>query len=131
MARRTAETDPYEGLRTRAHWKRSDAERVVEDWRGSGLSMAEFARRHHLGLHRIHWWRDRTLREDPVQGEPVGARLVPAVVRRAPLIALDVGSKEPAVAVVVDGVRVELSSAHDTDPRWLAALVSALRGERA
>jgi transposase-like protein len=120
------EVDQYKGLRGRSHWKRADAARVLCDWRRSGESMAAFARRHGLGAHRLHWWRDRV--EDAV--EEASVRLVPAVVRPAPLLTLRPASPQEAVVVEVDGIRVSISDPQETDPRWVAAVVSALRGEK-
>jgi hypothetical protein len=50
-------TEPYEGMRTRQHWKRENAARVLADWVDSGESMTAFTRRHQLSLHRLQWWR--------------------------------------------------------------------------
>jgi hypothetical protein len=50
-------TDPYEDTRTRQHWKREKAARVLADWVESGESMTAFTRRHQLSLHRLQWWR--------------------------------------------------------------------------
>jgi hypothetical protein len=54
-------TDPYEGMRTRQHWKRENAARVLADWVESGESMTAFTRRHQLSLHRLQWWRAQQL----------------------------------------------------------------------
>jgi hypothetical protein len=131
MARQQrAEFDPYEGLRTRAHWKPAGAARVLAEWRQSGETMTAFAARHRLGLHRLHYWRER-LGTKPAATEPLGVRLVPAVVVPAPLLSLEPGTTGVPVCVVVEGVRVELSDPHGTDPQWVAALVQGLRGGRA
>jgi len=45
--------DPYEGMRTRRHWKREDATRVLADWSESGESMTAFTRRHQISMHRL------------------------------------------------------------------------------
>jgi hypothetical protein len=116
--------DDYEGLRTRSHWKREDAARVLADWTSSGTSMSAFARQHRLGLHRLQWWRGR-LGE---ACEEQSARLVPAVVRRAPLIALD--ASVGVVCIDAQGTRIEIHDPQRTDPRWLAAFVLELRGGR-
>jgi hypothetical protein len=131
MARQqTAELDPYEGLRTRARWKRAEAGRVLSDWRQSGESMTGFARRHGLGLHRLHYWREQ-LGGKVSAVEAQGVRLVPAVLRRSPPLAVESRTAWAPVCVVTDGVRVELSDPQGTDPQWVAALVSSLRGARA
>ena len=119
--------DRYEGLRTRAHWKRDDAVRVLSDWAQSGESMAGFARRHRLGLHRLQWWRGQLKDAEQVAGAQA-LRLVPAVVR-APL--LSVGTVRAAVSVVTDdGTRVEIVDPQHAQPQWVAALVFALKQGR-
>lgn len=118
-------SDPYASMRTRAHWKPEDATRVLDDWSRSGLSMAAFAREHGLRQQRLQWWQAR-LRESSAQ--PV--RLVPATPRQAPLIELASMPCAAVVVVTIDGVRVELTTPSETDPRWVAALVHAVRGDR-
>jgi len=117
--------DQYERLRGRAHWKQADAVRVLEAWKRSGESMAAFARRHGLGARRLSWWRERV--DAVVEEAPV--RFIPAMVRPAPLVSLRPSSPQGAVVVEVGGVRVSISDPQGTDPRWVAAVVSALRGE--
>jgi hypothetical protein len=132
MAResRTTEVDPYAGLRTRAHWKPADAARVLGDWSRSGEGLSAFARRHKLGLQRLKRWRGR-LGAQVTEHEGGGARLVPVVVRsKAPLVGLKPAARTFAVSLEVDTVRIEVVNAHETDPRWVAALVRELRGER-
>ena len=129
MATKETVTDVYAGMRTRAHWKREDAARVLADWASSGESMAAFARRHRLGLHRLQWWRGQM--KEATGTQAVGTGLVPAVVRRAPLISVESGTTRAAVCVVTEGARVEIFDPQATDPRWVASLVSSLRaGQR-
>ena len=135
MARQqTAESDPYEGMRTGARWKPADAGRVVTEWTKSGESMTAFARRHGLALHRMHYWRER-LGTEPAAAATTrpGVRFVPAVVgpASAPLLSVEPRTTAVPVCVVADGVRVELSDPHGTDPQWVAALVQSLRRGRA
>lgn len=117
-------SDRYSSLRTRSHWKAEDASRVLSDWSRSGLTMAAFAREHGLGLHRIRWWQAR-------QGdsEAPTVHLVAVTPRQAPLVALG-SAVGTALVVDVEGVRIEVSNSRETDPRWVAALVLGLRGER-
>lgn len=117
--------DRYEGMRTRRHWKREGAARVLSDWASSGESMAAFARRHRLGLHRLQWWRAQLAQTADCHAQAV--RLIPAVPRRAPLISI--GSPAAGVvSVTIGAARIEVNDPGQTDPRWLAALVSELRG---
>jgi transposase-like protein len=123
--------DPYEGMRTRAHWKAADAARVLADWSESGESLAAFARRHELGLERLSRWRERLAKARAPGAEGAGARLIPMVVRPSPLFAVEAGAKSYALSIVVDGTRIEVADVHGADPRWVAALVHELRGGRA
>lgn len=118
-------TDAYEGMRTRRHWKRETAARVLSDWTSSGESLTAFARRHKLSLHRLQWWRAQLAQAPEPHAQPV--RLIPIVPGQAPLI--DVGPQTAgAVSVMVGATRIEVSDPGQTDPRWLAALVLELRG---
>jgi hypothetical protein len=92
--------------------------------------MTGFARRHRLGLHRLHYWREQLGAQLSVLASQ-GVRLVPAVIRPSPSLAADSRTARVPVCIVVDGVRVELSDPQGTDPEWVAAVVSNLRGMRA
>lgn len=122
------EVDRYAGMRTRRHWKRDEAARALADWAQSGESMAAFARRNELGLHRLQWWRGQ-LAQQPAAAARESVRLLPVVPRQAPLIALPSGAAS-AVSVTVGSARIDVSDVRQTDPRWLAALVAELRGDR-
>lgn len=116
--------DPYEGMRTRRHWKREDATRVLTDWAESGESMTAFTRRHQLSTHRLQWWRTQLAQQNAAGSEQV--RLMPVVPRQAPLIAIG-AAPGSAVSVTVSGTRIDVSDVRQTDPRWLATLVVELR----
>jgi len=122
------EPERYAGMRTRRHWKRDEAERVLADWAKSGESMAAFARRNQLGLHRLQWWRGQ-LTQQPAAAAHEPVRLLPVVPRQAPLIALE-SVAASAVSVTVGSTRIDVSDVRQTDPRWLAALVAELQGDR-
>ncbi len=122
------ELDRYAGMRTRRHWKRDEAARALADWTKSGESMAAFARRNELGLHRLQWWRAQ-LAQQPAAAACESVRLLPVVPRQAPLIALGSGAAS-TVSVTVGSARIEVSDVRQTDPRWLAALVAELQRER-
>lgn len=116
--------DSYEGLRSRRQWKREEAERVLLDWSKSGQSMTAFARQHQLGLHRLQWW--RTQLAQPTAEEPP-VRLLPVVPRQAPLISVEPHGSA-AMSVVVNGARIEINDMQQLDPKWVAELISQLRG---
>lgn len=118
-------TDTYEGMRTRRHWKREDAARVLSEWASSGESLTAFARRHRLGLHRLQWWRAQLAQAPEAHAQ--AARLIPVVPGEAPLIAIG-PQTAGAVSVTIGTARIEINDPGQTDPRWLAALVSELRG---
>jgi transposase-like protein len=120
-------TDPYAGMRTRRHWKREDAARVLAEWAKSGVPLSAFARRHQLGLHRLQWWRTQLAQASSADTKAV--RLLPVVPRQAPLIALGAGASS-AVTVTVGMARIDVSDTLQTDPRWLAKLVVELQGVR-
>jgi len=117
--------DRYEGMRTRRHWKREDAARVLSDWGSSGESLTAFARRHRLGVHRLQWWRAQLAQT--VDSDAQALRLIAAVPPRAPLISIG-PQAAGAVSVTIGAARIEVNDPGQTDPRWLAALVSELRG---
>lgn len=122
-------TDPYEGMRTRRHWKPDDATRVLSDWAKSGLPMAAFAQCHGLSQQRMCWWRER-LEKASTAGAKSSTRLVPATVRRAPLISMEPPPRVAAVVVATSGVRVEVADPNATDPQWVAALLRAVHEAR-
>jgi transposase-like protein len=117
-------SDRYASMRTRAHWKPEDAARVLDDWSRSGLPLAAFAREHGLRYERLQRWQAR-LRES----SPQAVRLVPVMPRKAPLIELASIARAAAVVVAVEGVRVEVTTPSEVDPRWVVALVHGLQGE--
>ena len=117
--------DPYAGMRTRRHWKREDAVKVLADCAQSGESLTAFARKHQLGLHRLQWWRAQ-LAQSPA-AKPEAVRLLPVVPRQAPLITLG-PSASSAVSVTVGAARIDVSDPLQTDPRWLAKLIAELQG---
>lgn len=112
-------------------WSSDQGERVVATWRRSGLSMNAFARQHGLVAQRLHWWRRRIegeTRPEPKapkkRRRPVAAmeetRLVP-VVLRAPEV-----ERNPAIAVRLGPVVLEVSEPGIVSPEWVAALMLEL-----
>lgn len=55
----------------RRYWREQDARLVVEAWRKSGLSMAEFAKRHGVHLKRLSRWARRLQSTAPAMFHPV------------------------------------------------------------
>ena len=45
------------------YWTEAEAQAVLEACEASGLSVAEFARRHGLGPQRLRWWKKRRAEE--------------------------------------------------------------------
>jgi transposase-like protein len=45
------------------YWTEGEAQTVLEAYEASGLSVAEFARRHGLGPQRLRWWKKRRAKE--------------------------------------------------------------------
>jgi len=45
------------------YWSEAEGQAVLEAWEASGLSVAEFARRHGLGPQRLRWWKKRRAEE--------------------------------------------------------------------
>ena len=46
-------------IRSRTRWSPELAQRVLSDWKRSGLSASSFAAKHELGIERIYYWRKR------------------------------------------------------------------------
>ena len=59
------------------YWREDEARDVIEEWRDSGLSMAEFSRRFGVRVERIRRWRRRLEAESTAAG-PRFVRLVVA-----------------------------------------------------
>lgn len=98
---------------------------MLADWVQSGESLAAFARRNQLDLHRLQWRRSQ-LAQRPASAAREPIRPLPVVPRQAPLIALESGAAS-AVSVTVGSARVDVSDVRQTDRRWLAALVAELQ----
>ena len=112
-------------------WTADDARRVLTAWRTSGLSAAEFGRRHDFDNQRLGWWKKRlasTPSPKPKRKSTVArARLVPAkLVVAAPEAAAHPWRSTSAVVVhFPGGVLVEADST-TVSPAWVAALLREL-----
>lgn len=100
-------------------WSESEARAVLDDWRRSGLSLAEFARRRGTSAQRVSWWRKRL---------PAPAVPVPAGLEMAPLLPVELARASTASVVIESGgVRVEVLDASTTPATWVVDLLCALR----
>ena len=109
-------------LQTRAiydkRWTEDEAKAVLDEWKQSGLSGAEFARQHDLVPQRLYWWRERL-------GESESATFLPVVLRpEAALTAL--GSR--VLITSRGGVRIEVSECDAKTAAWVATLLRSLDG---
>ena len=85
---------------------------MLEEWKQSGVTIAEFSRRRGLVPERLYLWRKRFAAEAP---EPARAlTFVPATILSANV---------EAVVRLPNGVLIEIANA---SPMWIAAVVSEL-----
>ncbi|QRN96995.1 transposase [Archangium violaceum] len=64
MGRNTTEMDAKLARAAASnYWTEAEAQAVLEACEASGLSVAEFARRHGLGAQRLRWWKKRRAEE--------------------------------------------------------------------
>jgi transposase-like protein len=114
--------EPRRGKR----WSRSDGEAMVEAFEGSGMSVAEFARRHGLVDQRVHWWLTRRRRRNKgIAFAPV--RLVDS--RRGPVpSSVGAAPSQGRVEIVLrTGWVIRVDS--EFDGETLRRVVQALDGE--
>jgi len=101
-------------------WGEKEGRVVIDAWRVSGLTLAEFARQHGLHEVRVQRWRKRVERSE---AKRASAGLVPAVVRMPGLVS----GAAPVVLRLPDGVAVELWDDGLIAPSAVAAFVAELR----
>lgn len=115
-------------------WTAEDARRILAAWRSSGLSAAEFGRRHGFDKQRIGWWKKQLASSPkPTRQRKRGgtrARLVPAKLVAKPLSASGAALRpSPSTSGVVvhfpGGVVIEADSV-TVSPAWVAALLREL-----
>ena len=121
MGRNTAEVDAkLKRAAASNYWSEAEAQAVLEAYEASGLSVAEFARRHGLGAQRLRWWKKR-------RAEETGAALsfVPVHVAAAPSPeAQRVGGTACMEVLLARGRRIRVEPGFDVGE--LARLVRAL-----
>lgn len=84
---------------------------MLEDWKRSGGSLAEFARRHGIDPARLYWWRKRLANEVP---SVTALSLVPATIT----------SSAPAITIrLANEIAIEMTRA---TPHEVATLVAEL-----
>lgn len=125
------EREIFKGLRAghdMKRWKPEEARQWLEEWKKSGLSVAEFCRRNNLEIHRIHWWK-RRYREwmgdekKSDTGSTAQIRWVEAQVRSY--------RKEMQPEVVIrlrTGDEIEITDSNRIPADWLAVLTQGLLG---
>ena len=100
-------------------WSEAEGRQVVDGWRRSGLSPADFARRHGLAEVRLLRWRAR-LAEQAVPADPVMAAFFPVKIKES--AEQDVGEGVELVLASGGVIRVPAGAS----PTWVARLVLAL-----
>lgn len=66
-------------LAAKSRWRPEDARDLLDQHRGSGLSIAGFADQHGLDVKRLYWWRKR-LKTVPARTAPASVRFLPVSV---------------------------------------------------
>ena len=103
--------------RIASRWTESEARGVLAQWRSSGESLAEFARRRGVQQQRLAWWLKRL-------GSVAAPAFLPVAVRG------EVEWPVVGAAVAIDAagdVRVELRALDAASAEWVALLSRSLR----
>jgi hypothetical protein len=114
--------------------ERHEQERLVREWRRSGLTAAQFGEQHGLSAQQLHNWSWRFGRQRAkCKGKPTEAlRLLKVELsssqRRAVGRANELDGMATATLELMRDGRVKVSFPMDADLRALAALVAMLRG---
>ena len=101
-------------MRTDNRWSAEEAQRILDEWTGSGESLAAFSRKRGYAAARLYWWRNRLANKNGLAEKP-RLLLVPASVMT-----------ESAATVTIrlaSGIGVEATGA---TPEWIAAVVGEL-----
>ncbi|QRK10889.1 transposase [Archangium violaceum] len=104
-----------------SYWSESEARAVLEAYEESGLSVAEFARRHGLGPQRLRWWKKRRREEASPERSFVPVHVAAPPSREERETAAGAASME---VVLARGRRIRVEPGFDADA--LARLVRAL-----
>ena len=100
-------------------WTKTEARRVLDLWRQSGLPLDTFAHAHGLVPQRLRRWRPILAAE----GTLASIALVPAVVVAD---ALPAPALAPVVVHAARACTVEVTDPAQVSPHWVAAFVVAL-----
>lgn len=109
---------PRAAVFRKAYWRAEDAREVLAEWRRSGVTLTEFARREGLSRNRLAWWRAR-----------LGVERAPRFHRieliHAPTTAGVGGSSGEAIEILVGGGR-RVAVRRGFDPDLLAEVLRVL-----
>ena len=100
-------------------WSEAEGRQVVDEWRRSGMSPADFARQHGLAEVRLLRWRAR-LEEQVAPVDSVTAAFLPVKIKES--AEPDMG--EGVALVLTSGMVIRVPAG--TSPTWVARLVQAL-----
>src|SRR3979490_1221441 len=114
----------------RRRWTASEKLRLVADSAASGLSVADFARRHDIHPNLVHAWRRQARTGELSVSPDGGARFVPVAVAAEGSAALTTGSDGGTVSIIEvvlrNGRLLRLSEG--VAPERVAQLADALEG---
>jgi transposase len=121
MGRNTEEVDATLARAAASnYWTEAEAQTVLEAYEASGLSVAEFARRHGLGPQRLRWWKKRR-----AEGAGPALSFVPVHVAAPPTREAQRAPGAASMEVLLArGRRIRVEPGFDADA--LARLVRAL-----
>ena len=103
-------------------WTEQEARAVLEAWKQSGETCAEFARQNDLVAQRLFYWRKRlglTVGLCPPSAPPT---FLPVTVRGASVAC----AEAPIVVTAPGGVRIEVASPDASSAAWVATLLRSL-----
>lgn len=123
-------------LRGARPWTKDEAQRVIEAWKASGLTVFAFAHKAGLATDRVYRWRRRLVATPGRSGAivtrhkpPTVPALVPVVVRATPA-ATPSEASSPVTVCTREGLRVEVAALDAASAAWVAALVRSLGSQQ-